>query len=252
MKKLSIVIPTLNEEKSIQFLVERIHKALNKKSIMYEIIVIDDHSTDKTRRIVKRLKKIYPVSLYLKKGKKGKTQSLFEGFSHAKYPTLCMIDADLQYPPEAIPEMLSKMKKGVDIVVANRTITHTPILRKILSKSFSYIFGKLLHGFDFDVQSGLKMFKKQCLIGLSPTPSPWTFDMELLRKNVDLGSRVETVPIRFEKRQYGKEKINLFRASWEIGSHAIRLKFQDTVRVIPPAKLRYRKLPLSSPRKKMQ
>lgn len=186
MKKLSIVVPTLNEEKSVQPLVGRIHKSLKRKKITYEIIFVDDHSTDRTQDIIKQLKKKYPVSLHIKKGKKGKTQSLFEGFSHAKYPVLCMIDADLQYPPEAIPDMLSKIKKGVDIVVANRTVTHTPMLRKIVSKGFSYVFGKLLHGFDFDVQSGLKLFKKECLIGLSPTPSPWTFDMELLRRNVDL------------------------------------------------------------------
>lgn len=98
-----------------------------------------------------------------------------------------------------------------------------------------YIFGKILHGFDFDVQSGLKVFRKRCLNGLSPTQSSWTFDMELLRKNVDLGSVVATVDILFEKRMYGEEKINLFRASWEIGMHALKLKFSESFRVIPPS-----------------
>lgn len=234
MKKLSIIVPTLNEEKSVTPLVERIHTCLSQKKILYEIIFVDDHSTDKTRTIVKQLQKKYPVSLYLKKGKKGKTQSLFEGFSYARYPILCMIDADLQYPPEAIPKMLAKIKNGVDIVVANRTVTNTPMIRKIFSKGFMYIFGKLLHGFDFDVQSGLKLFKKDCVMGLKTSLSSWTFDMELLRRNVDLGSKVATVDILFEKRLFGKEKINILKASWEIGSHAVKLKFSESVRMIPP------------------
>lgn len=240
MKKLSIIVPTLNEEKSVKLLVERIDKSLSKKKIIYEIIFIDDHSTDKTQEYIKRLKKIYPVSLYLKKGRRGKTQSLFEGFFYAQYPILCMIDSDLQYPPEAIPKMLTKIKKEVDIVVANRTITHTSMVRKICSRGFMYLFGKILHGFNFDVQSGLKIFRKKCVMGLSKTLSPWTFDMELLRRNIDLGSVVDTVDILFEKRLYGEEKINLLRASWEIGSHAVKLRFSETFKIIPPSPNKYR------------
>lgn len=243
MKKISIIIPTLNEEKSVPILIRRIHDTLSKKKIIYEIIFVDDHSTDKTQEIILRLSKKYPVSLFLKIGKKGKTQSLFEGFSYAKHNLLCMIDADLQYPPEAIPAMIIKIKKGADIVVANRTVTATPLIRKVLSKSFMYIFGKVLHGFDCDVQSGLKLFKKHCILGLSSTLSSWTFDMELLRKNVDLGSKVSTVDILFEKRIYGEEKINLLRASWEIGVHAVKLKFADSFKMIPPTpRASYRKI----------
>ncbi len=234
MHSLSIIVPTLNEENSIRPLVKRIHSALSPKKIIYQIIFIDDHSTDKTRTIIRSLRSKFPISLHLKKGKKGKTQSLFEGFGHAKYGLLCMIDADLQYPPEAIPKMLAKIKKGADIVVTNRKVANTSLTRKIFSRGFMYLFAKVLHGFDFDVQSGLKLFKKECLVGLTSSLSPWTFDMELLRKNVDLGYKVSAVDILFEKRLYGKEKINILKASWQIGSHAVRLRFSDSYRMIPP------------------
>src|SRR5690242_5673679 len=118
--KLSIVIPVWNEEGNIASLINRIHQSLSYEEIIYELIFIDDHSTDQTRKEIKKFAKHYPVSLFSKQGKKGKAQSLLEGFSYAQYPYICMIDADLQYPPEEIPAMLAKIQAGADVVVANR------------------------------------------------------------------------------------------------------------------------------------
>src|SRR6266403_219408 len=228
MKTLSLVIPTWNEEGNVEELVKRIHKSLTANNISYQIIFVDDRSTDKTRTILKRLSRVYPIKLHLKRGLRGKAQSLLEGFPFAHYDLLCMIDADLQYPPEAIPHMIKKIEKGADIVVANRSVAHTSLIRKVVSRSFMYLFAKLIHGFDFDVQSGLKVFRKECLEGLELNPSPWAFDMEFLKKSIDRGSIVETVNINFEKRMRGQAKINLLKASWEIGSHAIKLKFSSS------------------------
>lgn len=93
--KISIVIPTWNEEGNIQLLIEHIDQELKNSRIEYEIIIVDDHSSDQTQKIVESLGTTYPISLYLKKGKQGKAQSLLEGFTHAKYDLICMIDADL-------------------------------------------------------------------------------------------------------------------------------------------------------------
>src|SRR5205823_1855719 len=117
--------PTRNEEGNILPLIERIDKALTLKNISYEIIFIDDHSTDNTQTIISGFSSSYPITLHMKKGIIGKAQSLIEGFSYAKYDIICMIDADLQYPPEAIPPMMEKITKGnADIVVANRNDRH--------------------------------------------------------------------------------------------------------------------------------
>src|SRR6266566_771307 len=112
MHALSIVIPVWNEEKNIVPLVQRIDQALKKHRILYELIFVDDFSTDKTQEIINTLPKKYPVSYYLKVGKKGKAYSLIEVFAKAHYQTYAMIDADLQYPPEALPEFLNKISKG--------------------------------------------------------------------------------------------------------------------------------------------
>src|SRR5438132_950540 len=96
-KKISIIVPTWNEEGNIELLLDRIHNTLRRRNITYEVIFVDDNSIDNTKQKITELSEKYPVFFYIKKGKKGKAQSLLEGFSYAKYEFVAMIDADLQY-----------------------------------------------------------------------------------------------------------------------------------------------------------
>ena len=107
-KGLSIIIPTWNEENNITILLSEIAKTLQSFPTPYELIIIDDHSEDRTVEIATKLKRKYPLKLYNKIGSRGKAQSLIEGFGYAQYPLFCMIDADLQYPPSAIVPMIKK------------------------------------------------------------------------------------------------------------------------------------------------
>jgi glycosyltransferase XagB len=222
--QLSIVIPTWNEEGNIQPLVERIDAALKSHGIMYEIIFVDDHSTDSTEQQILTLGKVYPIKkLLIKKSKRGKAQSLLWGFKHTQYDTIAMIDADLQYPPEAIPEMLKKIDSHADIVIANRREQHISFRRKTLSYIYRHFFGKFLNGFNCDVQSGLKVFKKEIVERIHLHPSPWTFDLEFLIKARNAGYKIKTVDITFQKRQWGKPKIGLIPATLEMSAAALKL-----------------------------
>lgn len=224
-KSISIIIPTYNEQGNVIPLIQRIDQALSKNQIQYEIIFVDDYSTDQTRELVVHMAKIFPITLLVKHGNRGKAQSIIEGSKQAQYDLICMIDGDQQYPPEAIPEMLSEIINGADIVVADRAVNHTSALRKLTSKSFSFLFGKFLHGLDMDIQSGLKLFKKEIIERIPLEPTAWTFDLELLKKAQDAGYVIFSIPIEFQERVYGKTKINVFKNAYEIGSHAVRLKF---------------------------
>jgi len=224
-KNISIIIPTRNEEGSIVELIKRINNVLQSDPGTYEIIIVDDHSVDRTVTLVKKLIATYPLFIYIKKGKPGKAQSLIEGFSYSKYDLICMIDADLQYPPESIPEMLHKIDKGADIVVANRKKKKTNIIRRFLSNGYLYFFGRILHGFTCDVQSGMKLFRKEIVERITLNPSPWTFDLEFLLKARNAGYKISTVNIIFSERISGKTKIKLFTAVLQIGWTALKYKF---------------------------
>ena len=225
--KISIIVPTLNEEGNIGELCRRIDEALKAGNIGYELIFIDDHSSDGTVKAIENISDEYPVSVFLKKGNKGKAYSLLEGFRLARYGLLAILDADLQYPPEAIPAMIDKINAGSDIVVANRIkVKDKKVIRRIASRFFYLFFGKILHGIDCDVQSGLKVFRKQIIEEITINPSPWTFDLEFLVNAQNAGYTIASVDIVFAERFQGESKINFFKAIREIGNNAIALKIR--------------------------
>ncbi len=160
-------------------------------------------------------------------GKKGKAYSLLEGFSKAKYNILCMIDADLQYSPKYIPQMIKKIEKGADIVVSDRKEYIAGRVRKISSNIFHLVFVKTLHSLPYDTQSGLKILKKSVLNHITLNPSPWTFDLEFLLKAHHAGYKIDTLDITFNERLTGNSKINLLKSSLEIGLSALKLKLLD-------------------------
>src|SRR5438128_135828 len=106
MSNLDIIVPVKNEEENILPLIKRTHRVMEKNHLSYSLIFIDDHSEDKTFPTLKALEKKYPIKVFPKQGKPGKAYSIIEGARHAKSDYIVMIDADLQYPPEAIPKML--------------------------------------------------------------------------------------------------------------------------------------------------
>ncbi|HSW97551.1 MAG TPA: glycosyltransferase family 2 protein, partial [Candidatus Saccharimonadales bacterium] len=210
---ISIIIPVLNEQDTVQALVERIAQTAFLYTFAYEIIFVDDHSTDKTREIITNLAIKYPVYLHTKQGKRGKNQSLLEGFSQAQYDVLCMIDGDLQYPPENLPKMMEKIENGADIVVANRK-------KKRFSDLFLYRF---LHNLDCDVQSGLKVFRKEVFMKVSQDRSSGSFDLNFLVNARRAGFVIAAHPITFYPRYIGKSKESIIKKSVATGWTALKL-----------------------------
>lgn len=229
MKPLSVIIPTLNESDNITVLLDRISKPLNQLKMTYEIIFIDDHSSDGTTDAVKNYPDQSHIVIALKKGKLGKAYSLLEGFALARYETLCMIDADLQYPPEAIVPMCQVLEgTKSDIVVTSRSEKQTSGIRKLSSSVFNYIFVKSLFGFDYDTQSGLKVFKKHILQNFNLTPTPWTFDLEFIVRALEHDYRILSYKIPFAERFAGSAKVKLLQVTYELGKESLKLRLNSS------------------------
>jgi glycosyltransferase XagB len=233
LTRISIVVPTWNEEGNIKQLVESIDSHLSSHNIAYELIFIDDNSVDSTRDILGELSARYPISVYLKEGQRGKAQSLIQGFGYCKYPLIAMIDADLQYSPEYIPLMIRTLKnEDLDVVIADREDHETGLVRKVVSKSFSTIFVRWLHGLKVDAQSGLKVFRKEILESIHLSSEGWAFDLDFLVQSRKAGFKIGSIPIVFQSRNSGDTKVNLLHASWQIGTEALKLKLKRN-RVTP-------------------
>ena len=224
MHDLEVIIPVKNEAGSIMHLVERIHKALYAAKISYRITFVDDHSTDDTTYQINIISGKYPIKLLIKKGKIGKAYSILEGAGESEAPFIAMIDGDLQYPPEALPQMY-KLAQEHGVVVANRKINKSSLLRRAGSKVNCLVFERLLHGFNCDTQSGLKVFRKEIIDQLDESEvSAWTLDMPLLNTAKQIGLSIGSVDIDFSDRKMGKSKINFIKAGIEIAKGSLALK----------------------------
>lgn len=226
--KISVVVPVYNEKKNLKNLIVRLKKALEKTKKRCEIIFVDDHSTDGTWEQLLKFLPIYKIRAFQKQGPKGKAFSLVEGFEKARGEILVMIDSDLQYPPEAIPQMV-KALKDADIVVANRKAYGDSTFRKILSRTFKFAFGKAIFGLNTDIQSGLKAIKREVFQMVKFQPkSQWTFDLEFLHRANQAGFKISSFDISFNTRKNGSSSINVLKTAWEIGSNALILKTRKT------------------------
>ncbi len=224
LNSISLIVPVYNEEANIVPLVKRINSVLVKAKINYEIIFVDDNSTDKTSLLIKEIVKFSPVIYVKKRGKRGKAYSIIEGIEFAKFDTIGMIDGDLQYPPEALPEMI-KILETSDVVVTNRKNYQDSIHRKVLSNTFRFVFGRLLFGLRNDIQSGFKIFTREVIETIKFTPSSsWTFDLEFLHRATQAGFIIENFDITFSKRKNGNSKVGFVRQTIEIGSNALVVK----------------------------
>lgn len=239
MQYLDIIIPVKNEAHALLQLVLRLHKTLTKANIRYTLIFVDDRSTDATVAQIQKLSKSYPIKLVHKQGKPGKAFSILEGAAVATQEFVVMLDADLQYPPEAIPQMLQKTPEHA-VVVANRRIYKNTWFRRIASRSNAFIFGKLLFGLQHDVQSGLKLFKREIIEHIDRSViSPWAFDIPLLFTALELGYTIGSVDITFEKRGGGTSKIRFLEVAGQIASSALRLRLKKSKKYIVPPKTKH-------------
>lgn len=226
--QISVIVPVWNEQGSLDQLIGRIHATLTSHEVTYEIIFIDDHSTDESLNIISRATEAYPIRVFTKLGTRGKAQSIYEGLEYAKYPIVAMIDADLQYPPEALYPMLEMIRTNtVDVVVANRTNQGTSPVRQFVHKACRIGLGKVLHGFDCDIQSGMKVFRQDVAPHVKQPESGWAFDLEFLITARRAGYRIGHYDITFAKRQSDDSKINMIEGAWQIGTSALKLKFDE-------------------------
>lgn len=237
--ELSIVIPVRNEGGNVAEMARRTDAAMQAAGISYEAIFVVDPSKDDTAEKVAALAKQYPaIVAHTKVGKTGKAYSILEGVEKAKSDWVCMIDGDLQYPPEAIAQMFA-MRGKFGVVVANRQSHKTNVIRRLFSRINTLISNRIILGLkDIDTQSGLKLFRKELMqLVEKSNVSEWTLDAPLLYTALDMGFELGSVDIEFAKRLSGKAQNNILLATPEIVFGALKLRLsRNKIYHLPPHK----------------
>ena len=159
MKKISIVIPAYNEEKNLTVIHERLSKVFSSlKNYNYEIIFVNDGSNDGTQEKLEELATQFSEIKFIEFSRNfGGQVALKAGLDNACGDAAITLDADLQHPPELIPEMISKWENGCDIINMTRTYsTNTSLFKRKSSDYFYLILSKIS---DIEMKKGESDFK---------------------------------------------------------------------------------------------
>ncbi len=172
-KELSIVIPAYNEEKRLEPSLQRITEFMEKNFQNYEILLIDDGSTDNTAEIANKFKS-KKLRIIQNPKNMGKGFSVKLGMINAQYDPILFTDADLATPIEETTKFLDAIKQGFDVVIASRNsegskiTVEQPRYRQMLGKAFPLIVKNLILSDFNDTQCGFKMFKKEAARKIFP------------------------------------------------------------------------------------
>ena len=160
MKGLTVIVPVYNEVDSIKTAFDVIHSKLKETTIPFEIVAVNDGSSDGSAELLNELKEIHVIH---HKVNKGYGAALKTGLRHAKYETICITDADGTYPTGIIPKLYSYYADNeLDMVVASRTGENVsyPFLKKIPKYAIVKLANYISNTKIPDINSGLRIFNK--------------------------------------------------------------------------------------------
>jgi glycosyltransferase involved in cell wall biosynthesis len=206
---LSIIIPVFNEELTIGNIIDRTKTSAEKIGVPYEVIVVDDHSYDKSLEVAKTRN----VRLLSLKQHLGKGFALRAGFAKAKGEIIVTIDSDASHRPEELSEVLEPiLEDEADLVIGSRYLNHKSVAARKLNAFGVRIFNYLIQLFTgvaiTDSQSGFRAMKIEVLKKQKLKSGEYEIESEMLVKTVKQGFRVTEVPISFEQRTYGRSGVD--------------------------------------------
>ena len=206
---LSIIVPLYNEEESIEKLVATITEVGRQFGFCYEIILVDDGSTDATWQTIERLSTEVPYLRGIKLRRNfGQTNAMVAGFESAAGEIIVTMDGDLQNDPADIPKLLSKMKEGFDIVSGWRKDRKDHFSRVLPSKVANWLIslttGVRLH----DYGCSLKAYRTECIKSVKAYGDMHRFFPALASMT---GARVTELPVTHHPRRFGKSKYGFNR-----------------------------------------
>lgn len=225
---LSIVIPAYDEQRGIASTLTQLSAVMEERDMQYEIIVVDDGSTDATAEIVRQHE---GVRLLQHHSNRGYGAAIKTGIRQAHHEWIAIIDADGTYPPGALPALLAETHEH-DMVIGARVAQDLPLLRRpakwLLTKLAEYLAETKIP----DLNSGLRLFKKEpTLRYFNILPSRFSFTITITIAFLSDHYLVKFVPIDYHKRK-GKSKIRPLQDSLSFAQLILR-----TVMYFKPLKI---------------
>ena len=208
-RKISLIIPLYNEEESVVPLSHEIRKALSKINVDYEVILVDDGSTDSSLQKIKEISRTDNRFKYISFRKNyGKSAALHIGFKQASGEAIVTMDADLQDDPHEIPNLLTKLEEGYDLCSGWKKRRQDPLIKKLSSRFFNFVT-RIISGIKIhDFNCGLKAYRKSVVESVKVYGELHRY-MPVLAKWQ--GYRITETPVQHHPRRYGKTKFGVSR-----------------------------------------
>ena len=201
---ISVVVPLLNEERTLETLYAEIAPALEPQGDEFEVIFVDDGSSDGSMSVLTRMhdELANVVVVHLRRNF-GKAAALQAGFLEARGDVIVTIDADLQDDPAEIPKLLAKLDEGFDLVSGWKTRRNDPLPRRLFSRVFNWATGAVSGVRLHDVNCGLKAYRAEVLQGMRLYGELHRFIPILAAYR---GYRVAEIPVNHRPRQHGRSR----------------------------------------------
>lgn len=205
MKPISLVMLAYNEEDVIENTIKDYYREITSKIPRSEFIIAEDGSTDNTKKILKRLKKKYKLTLVLGKERKGYSKAMYDALKCAKNPIVFFTDSDGQHDPKDFWRLVPYLKK-YDIISGQKHHRQDGALRVwasyFMNLLFSFFVGKRLK----DANSGFKIMKKKVVDSLDTEFSMILASVEFMMRAVKNGFTMIEIPVSHFERIYGESR----------------------------------------------
>jgi glycosyltransferase involved in cell wall biosynthesis len=206
---ISIVIPLHNEERSIALLYDELQAALEPLGQEWEAVFVDDGSVDGSFAALTRLHDANEnVRVVRLRRNFGKAAALAAGFGQARGEIVVTIDADLQDDPAEIPRLLVKLDEGFDLVSGWKTRRRDPLRRRVLSRIFNWVTGRMSGLRLHDMNCGLKAYRAEVVRGMPLYGELHRFIPVLAQYR---GFRVAELPVNHRPREHGRSRYGVER-----------------------------------------
>jgi glycosyltransferase involved in cell wall biosynthesis len=208
--QVSVVIPVYNEVESVPHLLEAIAQTLQTAGLRYEIVAVDDGSTDGTTLLLKRLaQERMDLRAVLLRRNYGQTAAMAAGFHNAKAPVIVTLDGDLQNDPTDIPKLLEKLEEGYDLVSGWRKNRQDAALTRLLpSKIANGLISKVTGVSLHDYGCSLKAYRAELVADMNLYGELHRFLPALAFIE---GAKIAELPVSHHARQFGSSKYGLSR-----------------------------------------
>ena len=207
---ISVIIPVYNEEENLRELGERLMRTLTGMERSFEIILVDDGSSDRSWDILTELHDKYPENLRALQFNRnfGQHQAIFAGFQAARGQVMITLDADLQNPPEEIPRLVAKIEEGYDTVGGWRENRQDSLFRKLPSHLVNVVMSRVTGVKLRDYGCMLRAYRREVIDSINQCHESSSFIPALANL---FSRRVAEIPVGHAERERGQSKYGLIK-----------------------------------------